>query len=157
MAKTTKKALKGKQIKAKESKSWVLTAQNRTGRSFHLIFCCAFLLVTFASLYFRRSKCRFQLTEPLGNSSKLVGVLALFGRFNYKGFGLYLFSVVRLFFLDWTLDYLVFLQTERASGSICTISFVYFIWFLPSLPELGTVGYELNLFLRDYIGKTGTH
>jgi S-DNA-T family DNA segregation ATPase FtsK/SpoIIIE len=25
-----------------------------------------------------------------------------------------------------------------------------------SLPELGTVGYELNLFLQDYIGKTGT-
>jgi S-DNA-T family DNA segregation ATPase FtsK/SpoIIIE len=29
--------------------------------------------------------------------------------------------------------------------------------FATSVPELGgTVGYELNLFLQDYIGKTGT-
>jgi S-DNA-T family DNA segregation ATPase FtsK/SpoIIIE len=36
--------------------------------------------------------------------------------------------------------------------------FVRFIWFFAtSVPELGgTVGYELNLFLQDYIGKTGT-
>jgi S-DNA-T family DNA segregation ATPase FtsK/SpoIIIE len=28
--------------------------------------------------------------------------------------------------------------------------------FATSVPELGgTVGYELNLFLQDYIGKTG--
>jgi S-DNA-T family DNA segregation ATPase FtsK/SpoIIIE len=42
-------------------------------------------------------------------------------------------------------------------GSIC-YCFVRFIWFFAtSVPELGgTVGYELNLFLQDYIGKTGT-
>jgi S-DNA-T family DNA segregation ATPase FtsK/SpoIIIE len=36
--------------------------------------------------------------------------------------------------------------------------FIRFIWFFAtSVPELGgTVGYELNLFLQDYIGKTGT-
>ncbi len=34
---------------------------------------------------------------------------------------------------------------------------VLFGFFATSLPELGgTVGYELNLFLQDYIGKTGT-
>jgi S-DNA-T family DNA segregation ATPase FtsK/SpoIIIE len=34
---------------------------------------------------------------------------------------------------------------------------ILFGFFATSLPELGgTVGYELNLFLQDYIGKTGT-
>jgi S-DNA-T family DNA segregation ATPase FtsK/SpoIIIE len=34
---------------------------------------------------------------------------------------------------------------------------VLFGFFATSVPELGgTVGYELNLFLQDYIGKTGT-
>ena len=34
---------------------------------------------------------------------------------------------------------------------------VLFGFFATSLPELGgTIGYELNLFLQDYIGKTGT-
>jgi hypothetical protein len=43
-------------------------------------------------------------------------------------------------------------------GFIRDYYFIRFIWiFATSLPELGgTIGYELNLLLQDYIGKTGT-
>jgi S-DNA-T family DNA segregation ATPase FtsK/SpoIIIE len=33
---------------------------------------------------------------------------------------------------------------------------LFFGFFATSLPELELGGYELNLFLQDYIGKTGT-
>lgn len=43
-------------------------------------------------------------------------------------------------------------------GYFCHHYCFYFVWlFATSAPELGgTIGYELNLFLQDYIGKTGT-
>jgi S-DNA-T family DNA segregation ATPase FtsK/SpoIIIE len=49
---------------------------------------------------------------------------------------------------------LVFLKLKGIWDLFAIILFVLF--GLP-VPELGgTVGYELNLFLQDYIGKTGT-
>jgi S-DNA-T family DNA segregation ATPase FtsK/SpoIIIE len=48
-------------------------------------------------------------------------------------------------------------RLESGSGIYCYYCFVRFIWFFAtSVPELGgTVGYELNLFLQDYMEKQG--
>jgi len=80
----------------------------------------------------------------------------------YKGFGIASFLFVRLFFL--TGLYLVLDISIRKLKNIwfwdlfaIIIISVIFGFFATSLPELGgTIGYELNLFLQDYLGKTGT-
>jgi len=80
----------------------------------------------------------------------------------YKGFGIAAFIFVRLFFL--TGMYLVLnLSVKKLKGIwfwdlfVIIILSVLFGFFATSLPELGgTIGYELNLFSQDYIGKTGT-
>ena len=80
----------------------------------------------------------------------------------YKGFGLASFIFVRLFFLTG-----IFLILDISLQKLKNIWFwdlfviiivsVLFGFFATSLPELGgTIGYELNLFSQDYIGKTGT-
>jgi S-DNA-T family DNA segregation ATPase FtsK/SpoIIIE len=70
------------------------------------------------------------------------------------------FLFVRLFFL--TGIFLILVSANRLKGiwfwdlfAIIVLSVLF--GFATSVPELGgTVGYELNLFLQDYIGKTGT-
>jgi len=80
----------------------------------------------------------------------------------YKGFGIASFLFVRLFFLTG-----LFLILDISLKKLKNIWFwdlfvmiiisVLFGFFATSLPELGgTIGYELNLFSQDYIGKTGT-
>jgi S-DNA-T family DNA segregation ATPase FtsK/SpoIIIE len=159
MAKTIKRTLdKKNNSKAKGKKSWVTNSTNRCWESFHLIFCC------FTSCFYpfysrtRRSKCRFW-TNRSETVQNWLGKFGAFCWFNcLQGFGLASFLFVRLF--SWP-EYFwyVFLQIdwkESGSGIYLLLLFVYFIWFATSVPELGgTVGYELNLFLQDYIGKTG--
>ncbi|UWY30366.1 DNA translocase FtsK [Flavobacterium sp. TR2] len=80
----------------------------------------------------------------------------------YRGFGLASFVFVRLFFLTG-----MFLALELSTQKLKNTWFwdmfaiiivsILFGFFATSAPELGgTIGYELNLFLQDYLGKTGT-
>ena len=82
--------------------------------------------------------------------------------FIYKGFGVASFLFVRLFFL--TGAYLVL---DLAVGKlkktwfwdifVIIILAILFGFFGNFLPELGgVIGYEMNLFSQDYIGKSGT-
>lgn len=80
----------------------------------------------------------------------------------HRGFGVAAFIFVRLFFLFGI--YMILGISIRKLKSIwfwdlfvIVILSVLFGFFATSAPELGgTIGYELNLFLQDYIGKTGT-
>jgi DNA segregation ATPase FtsK/SpoIIIE, S-DNA-T family len=80
----------------------------------------------------------------------------------YKGFGVASFLFVRLFFL--TGMYLVLQISIKKLKNIwfwdlfaLIILSVLFGFFATTLPELaGIIGYELNLFSQDYLGKTGT-
>jgi S-DNA-T family DNA segregation ATPase FtsK/SpoIIIE len=82
--------------------------------------------------------------------------------FVYQGFGVASFLFVRLLFL--TGAYLVMdLSLKKLRSTwfwdlfaivIISIIFGFFANFLPELG--GVVGYEMNLFLQDFIGKAGT-
>src|SRR5690606_6287286 len=82
--------------------------------------------------------------------------------FIYRGFGAASFLFVKLFFLTGA-----FMVLDIALKKLKSIWFwdlfviillsIMFGFFATSLPELGgIVGYEMNLFLQDYLGKTGT-
>ncbi|HCQ13434.1 DNA translocase FtsK, partial [Flavobacterium sp.] len=82
--------------------------------------------------------------------------------FIYKGFGAASFLFVKLFFV--TGAFLVLdLPLKKLKSTwfwdlfaIIVLS-ILFGFFANSLPELGgTIGYEMNLFFQDYIGKIGT-
>ena len=82
--------------------------------------------------------------------------------FIYKGFGAASFLFVKLFFL--TGAFLVLdLPLKKLRNTwfwdlfAVVIISILFGFFATSLPELGgTIGYEMNLFFQDFIGKIGT-
>ena len=82
--------------------------------------------------------------------------------FVYRGFGVASFLFVKLFFLSGAF-LLLDLPIKKLKNTwfwdlfAIIILSITFGFFATSLPELGgTVGYELNQFIQDYIGKTGT-
>ncbi|KUJ62015.1 cell division protein FtsK [Flavobacteriaceae bacterium CRH] len=171
MAKTTKKETVNKKTepKAENLRSWRPTKQQRFVVGCLLILFSIALLVAFISFYVNG---QWQLDQSavgqLDDRSEVVqNWLGKFGAFLadlivYKGFGIASFILVRLFFLTG-----MFLALELSLRKLKNIWFwdlfaiiilsVLFGFFATSAPELGgTIGYELNLFSQDYIGKTGT-
>jgi len=169
MAKSTKKESldKKSELEATEKKSWGLSKQHKIVLGFLLILFSIALLVAFVSFFIYGQIDQSALTE-LGDRKEVVqNWLGKFGAyladlFIYRGFGIAAFLFVRLFFL--TGMYLILsLSIKKLKGvwfwdlfAVIILS-VLFGFFATSLPELGgTIGYELNLFAQDYIGKTGT-
>jgi S-DNA-T family DNA segregation ATPase FtsK/SpoIIIE len=80
----------------------------------------------------------------------------------YQGFGLASFLFVRLFFLTGLYLFLGMPLSKLKNTWFwdffaMIILSVIFGFFATSAPELGgVIGYEMNLFSQDYIGKTGT-
>jgi S-DNA-T family DNA segregation ATPase FtsK/SpoIIIE len=171
MAKTTKKETvdKKKEPKTEAVKSWRPNKQQRFVLGCLLVLFSIALLVAFISFYVNG---QWQLDQSavsqLGDRSEEVqNWLGKFGAYLadlivYRGFGLAAFVLVRLFFLTG-----MFLALELSLKKLKNIWFwdlfaiiivsILFGFFATSAPELGgTIGYELNLFLQDYIGKTGT-
>jgi S-DNA-T family DNA segregation ATPase FtsK/SpoIIIE len=125
------------------------------------------LLFSFISFYIYGQVDQSSLTR-LNDRTEIVGNwLGKLGSFLsniliYKGFGIAAFLIVRLFFLTG-----LFLALSIPLKKLKNIWFwdlfvaiiisIFFSFFATALPELGgTIGYEINLFLQDYIGKTGT-
>jgi S-DNA-T family DNA segregation ATPase FtsK/SpoIIIE len=82
--------------------------------------------------------------------------------FIYRGFGIASFLFVKLFFLSGAF-LILDLPVKKLKNTwfwdlfALVILSVLFGFFAYTLPELGgTIGFEMNLFLQDYIGKTGT-
>lgn len=171
MAKTTKKETVNKKTepKAENLRSWRPTKQQRFVLGCLLVLFSIALLVAFISFYVNG---QWQLDQSavsqLDDRSEVVqNWLGKFGAFVadlivYRGFGIASFILVRLFFLTG-----MFLALELSLRKLKNIWFwdlfaiiilsVLFGFFATSAPELGgTIGYELNLFSQDYIGKTGT-
>ncbi|WP_016988487.1 DNA translocase FtsK [Flavobacterium sp. ACAM 123] len=169
MAKTTKKEPLDKKnnSKAKEGNSWVLTKQHKIVLGSLFILFSVALLVAFTSFYIYGQEDQSAVSELTDRSETVQNWLGKFGAFLadlivYKGFGLASFLFVRLFFLT-GIFLILGISSKKLKGiwfwdlfAIVILS-ILFGFFATSLPELGgTVGYELNLFLQDYIGKTGT-
>ena len=82
--------------------------------------------------------------------------------FIYQGFGIASFLFVKVFFLT-GIYLLLDLPIKKLKNTwfwdlfAIIILSITFGFFATSLPELGgTIGYEINQFIQDYIGKTGT-
>ncbi|MBC5836736.1 DNA translocase FtsK [Flavobacterium muglaense] len=169
MAKTTKKEPLDKKSKSKVGveKSWELTKQHKIVLGSLLILFSVALLVAFISFYLHGQEDQSAVSEFTDRSEEVQNWLGKFGAYLadlivYRGFGLASFLFVRLFFLT-GVYFIVGISPKKLKGIWFWDLFALIIvsvllgFFATSLPELGgTVGYELNLFLQDYIGKTGT-
>lgn len=169
MAKTTKKEPLDKKENStpNSNKSWQITKQHKIVFGCLLLLFSIALLVAFISFYIYGQADQSAVAQLTDRSETVKNWLGKFGAFLadiivYQGFGLASFLFVRLFFLTGT-----FLILDLSARKLKNIWFwdlfaiiivsVLFGFFATSLPELGgVIGYELNLFLQDYLGKTGT-
>ena len=150
-----------------DKKPWMMPRQYKILIGFVFILFSIALLLAFISFFIHGQEDQSAVSE-LGNRAQTVNNwLGKFGAFLadlfiYRGFGIASFLFVKLFFL--TGAFLVMdiaLKKMRSVWfwdlfAIIVISIVC-SFFATSLPELGgTIGYEMNLFSQDYIGKSGT-
>lgn len=170
MAKTKKETVDKKtESKVASIKSWTLSKPQKFVLGCLLVLFSIALLVAFISFYVNGQWQTDQsAVSQIGDRGEVVeNWLGKFGAFLadlivYRGFGIASFIIVRLFFLT-GLFMALELSTKKLKNTwfwdlfaIIIVS-VLFGFFATSAPELGgTIGYELNLFLQDYIGKTGT-
>jgi S-DNA-T family DNA segregation ATPase FtsK/SpoIIIE len=170
MAKNKKETVDKKNEKQEGNKrSFKISKQQKFVLGCLLVLFSVALLVAFISFYVNGQWQNDQsVVSQLGDRTEVAeNWLGKFGAYLadliiYKGFGLASFIFVRLFFLTG-----MFLALELSTQKLKNTWFwdifaiiivsVLFGFFATSAPELGgTIGYELNLFLQDYIGKTGT-
>jgi S-DNA-T family DNA segregation ATPase FtsK/SpoIIIE len=166
MAKTVKKE-NTKTSEPGEKLPWKMKRQYKVVLGCLLVLLSVGLLTAFISFFMHGQEDQ-NIVNELSNRNetannwlgKLGAFLADF--FVYKGFGAASFLFVKLFFL--TGAFLVLdlpLKKLKATWfwdlfAIVILS-VLFGFFANSIPELGgTIGYEMNLFFQDYIGKIGT-
>ena len=145
----------------------------KINRQQKLIFGClivAFaisMMLSFVSFFIYGQEDQSAVNSIENRSEVVKNWLGKFGAFVadlfiYKGFGAASFLLVRLFFL--TGAFLVLdISMKKLKNSWFWDLFVIIVisillgFFASTLPELGgTIGFELNLFLQDYVGKTGT-
>ena len=132
-----------------------------------LIFFSVALLLSFIS-YFITGNADQSAVSQIANRSlstenwlgKIGAYLADF--FLYQGFGVTSFLLVRVLFLigaymvlDMSLSKLK--KNFFWDGFLIIIGSILFGFLWDYMPQLGgVIGYEMNLFIQDYIGKTGT-
>ncbi|GAA3772765.1 DNA translocase FtsK [Flavobacterium ginsengiterrae] len=170
MAKSKKETVDKKtESKIAGLRSWKLNKPQKFVLGCLLVLFSIALLVAFISFYVNG---QWQTDQSAVNSlgdrtEEVQNWLGKFGAYLadlivYRGFGLASFILVRLFFLT-GLFLALELSTKKLKNTwfwdifaIIIVS-ILFGFFATSAPELGgTIGYELNIFLQDYIGKTGT-
>ena len=169
MAKTTKAVTPDKKSNsnAVEKKSWAFTKQHKIVLGSLLVLFSIALLLAFISFYIYGQADQSAVNQLSDRNETVQNWLGKFGAYLadlmvYKGFGIASFIFVRLFFLTG-----IFMILDISLKKLKRIWFwdlfviiilsVLFGFFATSLPELGgIIGYELNLFSQDYIGKTGT-
>ncbi|OCB70177.1 DNA translocase FtsK [Flavobacterium crassostreae] len=156
-----------KNSKPKEANQWQFTKQHQFILGCLFVLFAVVLLAAFISFYIYGHEDQSAVntltdrSETVYNWSGKVGAF-LADLLVYQGFGLASFIFVRLFLLS-GIYLLVDLSIKKLKSIwfwdlfVLLIVSILFGFFATSLPELGgVVGYEMNLFLQDYIGKTGT-
>ena len=169
MAKTTKTAPLNKKTDSKsvEKTPFKLTKQHKFVIGSLLVLFSIALLFAFISFFVYGKQDQSAVQELTDRTEVVENWLGKFGAYLadlliYRGFGLAAFIFVRLFFLSGI--YMVLDISVRKLKNIwfwdlfvIIILSVLFGFFATSAPELGgVIGYELNLFFQDYLGKTGT-
>lgn len=148
-------------------KFWELSKQNKLIIGSLLVLFSIGLLIAFVSFFLNGQEDQSAVNSITDRNEVVQNWLGKIGAFLadaliYKGFGIASFLFVRLFFLTGLFLFLD-LRLKKLKNIwfwdlfLIVILSVLFGFFATSVPELGgTVGYELNLFFQDYIGKTGT-
>ena len=134
---------------------------------FLLILLSIAFLVSFISFFITGQADQSAVNSFKDRNETVENWLGKFGAyvadlFIYRGFGVASFLFVKLLFLSGAF-LLLDLPIRKLKNTwfwdlfaIIVLSMT-FGFFATTLPELGgTIGYELNQFIQDYIGKTGT-
>ena len=172
MAKTVKKESKEKDPQS-DIKILKTKKQYRMLFGFLLILLSIAFLVSFISFFVSDKGVGYgqadqsavdSLTDRSEHVENWFGKLGAYiaDLFIYQGFGVASFLFVKLFFLS-GIYLLLDLPIKKLKNTwfwdlfAIIILSITFGFFATSLPELGgTIGYEINQFIQDYIGKTGT-
>jgi S-DNA-T family DNA segregation ATPase FtsK/SpoIIIE len=168
MAKTTKKA-----TTSKTDSTTDIPNKNGFSRQYKVVFGTLLLLfavalfLSFISFYIYGQQDQSAVNEVGNRAIEVRNWLGKFGAYLanllvFEGFGVAAFIFVRLFFM--TGAYLILdLSVRKLRGSwfwdtfLAIIMAVVFGFFATKLPELGgIIGFEMNDYLQDYLGKTGT-
>lgn len=166
MAKTVKKEPKEKDPNQK-LKILKTKKQYRMLFGFVLVLTSIAFLVSFISFFLHGQTDQSAVDALTDRSESAQNWLGKFGAyladlFIYRGFGVAAFLLVKLLFLSGAF-LILDLPMRKLKNTwfwdlfALVVLSILFGFFADNLPELGgTVGYEMNLFLQDYIGKTGT-
>ena len=169
MAKTTKTAPLSKNSgnKAETGNPARITKQHKFVFGSLMVLFSIALLFAFISFFIYGQQDQSAVRELSNRSETVQNWLGKFGAYLadllvFRGFGIAAFIFVRLFFLSGM--YMILGIPLRKLKNIwfwdlfvIIILSVLFGFFATLEPELGgIIGYELNLFLQDYLGKTGT-
>lgn len=166
MAKTVKKEPKEKDPN-QELKILKTKKQYRMLFGFVLVLTSIAFLVSFISFFLHGQTDQSAVDALTNRSESAQNWLGKFGAyladlFIYRGFGVAAFLLVKLLFLSGAF-LILDLPIRKLKNTwfwdlfALVVLSILFGFFADNLPELGgTVGYEMNLFLQDYIGKTGT-
>ncbi len=166
MAKTVKKE-NTKATELGEKLPWKMKRQYKVIFGCLLVLLSVGLLVAFISFFMYGQQDQSIVTDVSNRNETASNWLGKLGAylsdlFIYRGFGAASFIFVKLFFLTgafMVLDLpLKKLKTTWFWDLFAIIILSILLgFFANSIPELGgTIGYEMNLFFQDYIGKTGT-
>jgi len=150
-----------------EKKRWTLSRQHKVLIGVLFFLFSIALLLSFISYFLYWNFDQSELTAFDDRKEAVHNWLGKFGAslanfFLYKGFGVASFILIRFFFL--TGAYLVLdLPVSKLKKTLfwdlflVIIVSILFGFFNPYLPELGgIIGFEMNLFMQDYLGKIGT-
>ncbi|GGB66999.1 DNA translocase FtsK [Flavobacterium suaedae] len=164
---TSKKKTKTGAEGSEGKKKWSLSRRNKVLIGVLSFLFAVAMLLSFISYFLYGSYDQSEVTALAERNEVVHNWLGKFGAyladlFLYHGFGAASFILVRFFFLLGA--YLVLgLPSRKLKRTLfwdlfLTINVsVLFGFFSSCLPELGgIIGYEINLFLQDYLGKTGT-
>ena len=166
MAKTVKKETKEKDPQS-EIKILKTKKQYRMLFGFLLVLLSIAFLVSFISFFVSGQADQSAVDSLTDRSEHVENWLGKFGAyaadlFIYRGFGVASFLFVKLLFLSGAF-LLLDLPVKKLKNTwfwdlfAIIILSITFGFFATTIPELGgTVGYEMNQFIQDYIGKIGT-
>ncbi|TRW24236.1 DNA translocase FtsK [Flavobacterium zepuense] len=162
-----KKETKETQKPVMEKRKWKLSRQNKVLVGVLFFLFSVALLLSFISyfLYWQADQSALdafsERNEPVQNWLGKFGAWLAYV-FLYQGFGVASFILIRFFFLvgaHLVLDLPVGKLKKTLFWDLFLVIIVSVLcgFFNAYLPELGgVIGYEMNLFMQDYLGKTGT-
>ena len=161
-----KKVRKSKPKITKKGISFKLSKQNKVILGSLLVILSMAMFFSFISFYFAWQNDQSILTEFSDRNEQANNLLNKFGAivshmFMYKGFGLASFIIPVLLCLSGLYMFLGIHKPDMLKKWIWGLIFVIwasiaFGFFALEQPLLGgLVGYEMNNFLKDYIGKVG--